>query len=103
MPDGQAIETEFVPIRQYQGYTLLEVHLITGRSHQIRAQLAKMGHPVVGDVKYGNESINQYLHRQAGLRHQLLHAYRIVFEDGREVIAPLPETFQRVEAVLKNT
>ena len=103
MPEGQAIETEFAPIRQYQGYTMLEVHLITGRSHQIRAQLADMGHPVVGDAKYGNESINQYLRRQAGLRHQLLHAYRIVFEDGMEVVAPLPETFQRVEAVLKIT
>lgn len=62
-------------------YTLLEVELITGKTHQIRAHLAGIGHPLIGDFKYGNAEINNQLKRQYGLSHQLLHACRVEFPD----------------------
>jgi len=99
-PGTWLIETEYRPVKQYAGFTMLEVHLITGRSHQIRAHLASIGHPVIGDAKYGDAALNRRLRDAAGLKHQLLHACRIVFPDGLEIQAPLPELFTACEACL---
>ncbi len=98
---GKYVKTEYVPLESFsteeQGMvTLLEVHLITGRSHQIRAHLASIGHPVVGDSKYGEKQINAWFSRKLGVHDQLLHASRIEFEDGRELKAPVNGTFQKV-------
>lgn len=82
------IETEYVPIRNFPDATLLEINLITGRSHQIRAHLASIGHPIIGDYKYGAA-------KRKGIRAQLLHAYRICLENKEEIIAPLPKEFQK--------
>jgi 23S rRNA pseudouridine955/2504/2580 synthase len=54
----------------------LEVELVTGRTHQIRAHLAFIGHPVIGDGKYGTNAIN----REFGLKRQALWAYRLKFD-----------------------
>ena len=67
------------------GYTEFEVHLMTGRSHQIRAHLASIGHPIIGDYKYGDSGVNVYFKKNARITSQLLHASRFVFEDGREM------------------
>lgn len=93
------IETEYVPIQVKNGYSELEVHLITGRSHQIRAHLASIGHPIVGDVKYGDKKVNELFRKELQITSQMLHAYRMVFEDGRKVTAPCGPEFERV---LKN-
>lgn len=77
-------------------YTLLEVHLITGRSHQIRAHLAYLGHPIVGDLKYGDPQINRWFSKNFQIQSQMLHAYRIKLVDGRELTAPLSSEFQKV-------
>ena len=55
--------------------SLVEVHLITGRSHQIRAHFAHIGHPLIGDEKYGKSDVNQKFHA----RYQYLYAYRLRF------------------------
>ena len=90
------IETEYRPIVSANGYTELEVHLITGRSHQIRAHLSSIGHPIIGDSKYGSSKVNELFGHECRLKSQLLHAYRIQFADGREVIAPTPKTYDKV-------
>ncbi len=73
------IETGFKVMQNNDKYTLLEVELITGRTHQIRAQLSQIGHPIIGDKKYGMHEINNYFEKRYGLKYQLLHAYKIVF------------------------
>lgn len=100
--DYVPIETEYHPIAAAGGFTELEVHLITGRSHQIRAHLASVGCPVIGDVKYGDAKINERFRKDVSVHSQLLHAYRIVFEDGREVTAPSGMEFERAWTYIQN-
>ena len=88
------IETEYHPIKVKDGYSELEVHLITGRSHQIRAHLASIGHPIVGDTKYGNKSVNETFYRNLKIDSQMLHSYRMEFPDGRKIVAPCPAEFE---------
>lgn len=98
--DAQLIETEYRPVKLYPGYTELEVHLITGRSHQIRAHLASLGHPIIGDTKYGDAEVNHYFRRKCKIDSQLLHAYRIEFPDGKSIVAEPGQEFSRVREVL---
>lgn len=70
------ILTEVTPIRQNGPFTLCRIGLITGRTHQIRAHLAYLGHPVLGDIKYGNRKMNE----RTGLKTQALCAQRLTFD-----------------------
>ena len=70
------IITEVTPIRQSGPFTLCRIGLITGRTHQIRAHLAYLGHPVLGDIKYGNRKMNE----RTGLKTQALCAQRLTFD-----------------------
>ena len=69
------IITEVTVIRQAGPFALCRIGLITGRTHQIRAHLAYLGHPVLGDLKYGNHKMNE----RAGLKTQALCAQRLTF------------------------
>ena len=102
---GVPIETEYRPVRSGDGVTLLEVHLITGKTHQIRAHLASIGHPIVGDMKYGNPKVNEEAKRQYHIHSQMLHSWKLVFPQmeeplahlsGKSFTAPLPGEFTRV-------
>jgi hypothetical protein len=80
--------------------TLLEVQLITGRTHQIRVHAAYAGHPVAGDEKYGDPDYNRQL-RTYGLHRLFLHAHSVSFEDpdGKGLVsvsAPLPPELHTV-------
>ena len=77
--EADYIETQYTPILAINGYTLLEVLLVTGKTHQIRAHLASIGHPLVGDFKYGDKAVNERFKKEYGLTYQLLHAYRLEF------------------------
>ena len=99
------IQTRYTPLRQETDKTLLEVELITGKPHQIRAHLASIGHPLLGDYKYGDRAWNEKYRQQFGVRSQLLHAYKVVFPPldapfadlgGRTFYCELPEIFGRV-------
>jgi len=83
---GKIMETIARPVKTTKGYTLVEVELVTGRTHQIRAHLSKAGYPVIGDVKYSVKGQNKKIEQQFHLSTQLLHACRLCFDDG---IAPL--------------
>ena len=76
--DQKEIITEYRVIGQNGGNSLLEVHLVTGRTHQIRAHLAHIGHPLLGDGKYG---INKK-DREKGYKYQALYAYCLRVELG---------------------
>ncbi len=77
-PGAKEIITEYRVIGQKNGDALLEVHLVTGRTHQIRAHLAHIGHPLIGDGKYGVNKKD----REKGYKYQALYAYRLRFEFG---------------------
>lgn len=100
------IETAYRPVRARGGYTLLEVHLITGKPHQIRAHLASAQHPIIGDPKYGDRKENNRFKRDYGLSGQLLHACRLEFPQMDSVLLPLsgrrfyaeaPELFGKIQ------
>jgi len=96
------VVTRFRPLATEKGYTLLEVQLLTGKSHQIRAHLQFLGYPVVGDRKYGLDTVNEKMRLAYGLFNQFLHAGRIVWGEiegdlsylsGKEMYGELPKQF----------
>lgn len=110
--DGKIMETIARPLKTTKGYTLVEVELVTGRTHQIRAHLAKAGYPVIGDVKYAIKGQNKKIEQSFHLTTQLLHAYKLCFDDGvspleymkgTEVKANLPANFEAIKASLFGT
>lgn len=98
------IQTAYTPLTGKNNMTYLEVELITGKTHQIRAHLSSIGYPLLGDSKYGSNQWNQAASRY-GLKWQLLHAYRLEFPvlegalaglSRKQIIAPLPPKFMEI-------
>ncbi|MCL2244766.1 MAG: RluA family pseudouridine synthase [Treponema sp.] len=75
-------------------FSVLELELGTGRTHQIRRHLAMNGNPILGDDKYGDFTLNKKLRKSAGLKRLLLHASRLVIKEiNLDISAPPPEYF----------
>ncbi len=82
-------ETTYRVLRTGEKYSLLELELITGRTHQIRSHLSFLGHPIGGDQKYGDAKANRDLRERYGVRGQLLWCCRIEFPKTQGALAPL--------------
>ena len=96
---GKASHTVFRLLARWEHFSLLEAHLKTGRTHQIRVHLAHLGYPVAGDEKYGDFALNRVLARD-GLKRMFLHAWTMRVPnplDGRDLVveAPLPVALRR--------
>ena len=88
--DASEINTAYTPIKNGDDYTVLKVHLITGKTHQIRAHLSSIGHPIIGDPKYGFMKDNNRYKASAGVTRQLLHSWQLTFPDDLSgVLGPL--------------
>ena len=104
---GRPAETRFRSLDDLSGASLVEAELLTGRTHQIRAHAAHIGHPVAGDRRYGDVQFNRAL-RAVGLHRLFLHANRLRFHlpNSRKVLcidAPLPRELHDVIAQLRKT
>jgi 23S rRNA pseudouridine955/2504/2580 synthase len=97
--DGVKAVTRVRALKKSADFSLLEVRLLTGRTHQIRVHLAHAGHPVLGDSKYGDFELNRRLEKE-GVRRLFLHASRLGFlhpltRERLELHSPLPAEMQK--------
>ena len=76
--EGKEAVTEYIVKKNFKKTTLVEANIKTGRTHQIRVHSAEIGHPICGDVKYGNKAINKEL-RKMGLQRIFLHSNKLSF------------------------
>lgn len=79
--NGKTAKTVYKLLKKYDEYSLLDVTLLTGRTHQIRVHMAYINHPIVGDSKYGDFEANKVFKQKYGFSSQFLHAYKIGFGD----------------------
>lgn len=100
---GLTAITRYWPIEVLNDYSLLEVEIVTGRTHQIRVHLASIGHPLVGDLKYGKKIDNKRFSKEYGLKRQFLHAHKLVIDakdtplaylDGKQFQSELPQDLE---------
>ena len=78
------IITEYEPLYTEGETTLLKVTLVTGKSHQIRAHLSSIGHPIIGDPKYGDRKVNAFFRETHEIKNQMLHAWKLTFPELAE-------------------
>ena len=90
------VQTYAEPIVSNGKATLCLVRLMTGKTHQIRAQLSVAGYPLLGDHKYGDKKFNSYYTDIYGIEFQLLHAYFLGMPDRGMFFADIPDHYERV-------
>ena len=100
--NGKNAITHFAVLERFENYTYIEVNIETGRTHQIRVHLSKIGFPIVGDLVYSNGK-NPF-----GVEGQMLHSYKLEFthpitKEKMELKADIPEYFKNVLEKLENT
>jgi len=105
--DGKQAQTIFKPVKRFADATLMEVELITGRTHQIRVHASHLGYPLAGDEKYGLRGFNMKM-KALGLNRLFLHAKSLTFTlpgtDTRvNVVAPIDKELEQVLALCEDT
>ncbi|MCX7950830.1 MAG: RluA family pseudouridine synthase [Clostridiales bacterium] len=104
--DSKEIITKILDVDSVGIASVVEIDLVTGRSHQIRAHLAYLGNPIVGDPKYGDRKLNSFYFNKYGLNHQLLVANKIIFKNvggnlsylqDKVVSMNLPPLFKKIK------
>jgi len=98
--NGKKSITEFEVVKRYSNHTLLKINLITGRRHQIRVHLYSIGHPIAGDLRYGDKEV------QSKYSRIMLHSHKIVFKNinGQriEILSELPDSIQTCLKQIEN-
>ncbi|MCX7197934.1 MAG: RluA family pseudouridine synthase [Proteobacteria bacterium] len=96
---GQSVsaKTEFMPLATWKAFSLLDAHLFTGSTHQIRVHLSHVSHPILGDDKYGDPERDKPL-KKLGIRRLMLHSFSLRFKhpgtgEPMSIEAPLPPDF----------
>lgn len=100
-PLGQKAITHYQCINHSKILSLVEVLLETGRMHQIRVHMAHIKHPILGDLAYGNSTVNREFQRKNEAARQMLHAHELIFthpvtKKKMTLIAPVPEDMTRL-------
>ena len=101
---AQKAITHYRVKQHYEGYDLVKIKLETGRMHQIRAHFASIGHPLLGDTRYGDFALNREVKKQFGLNRLFLHSCRLEFDwNGEHKVydCPLPKELRDVIKQLK--
>lgn len=98
---GKEAFSSFKLIHSYGAYALLEVSIKTGRTHQIRVHMASIGHPIIGDDKYGNKKLNDEFEKKYGLKRQFLHS-SVLKINGKKFTAELPQDLTDIITQLEN-
>ncbi len=105
-PGFKKISMNVKTIQTCGTFSLLELELLTGRSHQLRAHLSYLGNPIVGDKKYGESKINSFFENKYGLSYQFLYSYKLIFRDCSEkfsylenktIAVALPPVFKKIK------
>lgn len=100
-PINPKLAISYVKVLDYidEKYTLVEVKIVTGRTHQIRVHLSSIGYPIIWDKVYGNKNLNQEVEKKYWLNRQALHSYKLEIElywEKKEFIGELKEDMRRV-------
>lgn len=105
-PNTKQIAMDVKVIQTNGAFSLLEIELITGRSHQLRAHLAHLGNPIIGDFKYGDKKLNSFFDNKFGLSYQFLYAYKVTFKEvpekfeylkNKTIAEGLPPMFKKIK------
>jgi 23S rRNA pseudouridine1911/1915/1917 synthase len=94
-PDGRTALSSYRVLEELKGFSLLEVRIMTGRTHQIRVHLSAIGHPVVGDSVYGESRFNEFVKKYGPPGRYFLHAAKLQFNHPKTGVdlkleSPLP-------------
>ena len=106
VPNAKEISMEVTTMQTNGALSFLEINLITGRSHQIRAHLTHLGNPLIGDSKYGDKKLNSSFVNKFGLEHQFLYAYKLIFREvkgklsylrNKTIVQALPPMLKKIK------
>lgn len=104
--NSKKIAMDIKTVESNGAYSLIEINLITGRSHQIRAHLSHLGNPIIGDNKYGDKKLNSFFESKYGLNYQYLYAYKLNFREmsgkleylkNKTITVSLPPVFKKIK------
>lgn len=103
---GKKIAMEVKTVQSDGLFSFVEIDLLTGRSHQLRAHLSHLGNPIIGDGKYGDKKLNSFFFNKFGLDYQFLYAFKLTFTECKDklqymenktIAESLPPIFKKIK------